>query len=100
MLFRLKQKIIDVIGEYLDEIIDEVLLQKGIPSSKEWEQRLKILQEKEDWLKKAYVQYREERKIEPPPNVVIEHDFCSLCVRPHFQEGLCLVHFHQRYSKS
>ena len=99
MFLRLKQRIRHLLDDYLDTYVDEILQQKGIPSKEEWEHRLSQIKEREEWLKTAYKQYDSEKKKEPPPTVFIEGELCSSCARPHFQAGLCLLHFHQRYTQ-
>ena len=64
----------------------------------EWMKILLSIQKKESFLEQALRREENERIVEPPPAVYIENDSCVLCTKPHFQGGLCLYHFHQRYT--
>ena len=89
-----------ILSDYIHSMVDGILQDKGIPLREEWEERIRDLNAKEDSLNALHKRYNEERRMSISPVVSIENDFCMKCERPHFQQGLCLLHFHQRYSTS
>ena len=98
MVKSLKHRLEKIIRTILDGLIEEELQKRGIPTREEWEGIQHRQKMQEALFRVAHVRaQQEQKKIIVPPSILVEEQRCSLCANPHFQGGLCLFHFHQRY---
>ena len=77
----------------------QILQQKKIPSREDWEKVIQSYLIQEKILREHVIkEYAFEQRARVA-HIHVEKNTCSLCNRPHFQGGLCLLHFQQQYSK-
>ena len=83
---------------WLQNEISKILQDLEIPSSEEWSAALNqyadLRNKLSHALAKELVNVSEQKSV----HIFVEDQYCEKCSRPHFQGGLCLLHFHQRYS--
>ena len=80
----------------LDDEVQKVIHRLGIPSKEEWSDALHTYNTQ----KEQYTDMMNREARSPESNIEtvqikVEDQFCSLCTRPHFQGGLCLLHMYE-----
>ena len=94
----MRAKLYSFFRKVLTKEIKQVLLQKNLPSREVFEEAIQSYRHQEEVLK---AQMRKESTVEKRVTVAhihVEKQTCMRCNRPHFQGGLCLLHFQEQYS--
>ena len=94
----MRAKLYSYFRKVLNKEIRQVLLQNNIPSQDAFQEALQSYRHQEKILK-AHI--KREGPVEQRARVAhihVEKKTCMQCNRPHFQGGLCLLHFQVQYS--